>query len=201
MSSNAHHVIFRADSRYARRLCPVERRRFRPGEEIVVCPICDTAYAAESWDYVGGECQICGYREGAPMGQTEIPALEEISLPRTEAIAPASFPGGWLYLIEGYKGGRRYCLKDAGNTRIGRDPDNDVVLDYNFVSGQHALIRGDRGTFILYDLASTNGTWLNGERTYKSILYDGDVLTFSDSISLVFKQVRLQDSGRSLTGK
>ncbi len=109
---------------------------------------------------------------------------------RTEVLTPALSPGAWLYLIEGYSGGQNYRLKDGGNTRIGRDPGNDIALDSEFVSGEHALIRGDRGIFTLYDLASRNGTWLNGQRIQQSILYDGDVLTFGNRISLVYKQVR-----------
>jgi len=179
--TNTHRLTFRTESRYARRICPVERRQFRPGEEIVVCPACDTAYTVGGWDYVGGRCPICGYSE-------------EVSPPLTVVITPALSPGAWLYLIEGYKGEGNYRLRDTGDTRIGRDPDNDIVLDSNFVSGRHALIRGNRGVFTLHDLASTNGTWLNGHRIYRSILYDGDVLTFGDRISLVFKQVRNKDT-------
>jgi pSer/pThr/pTyr-binding forkhead associated (FHA) protein/NADPH-dependent 2,4-dienoyl-CoA reductase/sulfur reductase-like enzyme len=49
-------------------------------------------------------------------------------------------------------------------TRIGRKPENDLVLNDPDVSGQHARIRWDESAFLLEDLQSTNGTFLNGQR-------------------------------------
>jgi hypothetical protein len=52
-------------------------------------------------------------------------------------------------------------------TRIGRAPDNDVVVDgsdSSTVSLHHAEIRNDDGAYRIRDLASTNGTWLNDQR-------------------------------------
>lgn len=42
--------------------------------------------------------------------------------------------------------------------RIGREPDNDVVLDYPVVSGYHARITVSDGAAVIEDLGSTNGT-------------------------------------------
>jgi len=170
-------------SEYVGRVCPITRRELQPGDKIVVCSVCDTAYTAEGWSYIDGECPICGLEEATPA------VVGAPSPPPTEVVALTAPPGAWLYLIEGYEGKQRYPLNDSGDTRIGRDLDNDIVLDSNFVSGRHALIRSDQGAFTLYDLASRNGTWLNGHRVHRSILYDGDVLTFGDRISLIFKQV------------
>jgi serine/threonine protein kinase/predicted component of type VI protein secretion system len=50
--------------------------------------------------------------------------------------------------------------------RIGRDSQNDVVLDDpgKGVSRFHAEIRAERGSYTIVDLNSRNGVWLNGER-------------------------------------
>ena len=50
-----------------------------------------------------------------------------------------------------------------GETRIGRHPQNDVVLAHQFVSGQHALLTCTPTGCTLTDLESTNGTSLEGE--------------------------------------
>jgi pSer/pThr/pTyr-binding forkhead associated (FHA) protein/NADPH-dependent 2,4-dienoyl-CoA reductase/sulfur reductase-like enzyme len=59
-------------------------------------------------------------------------------------------------------GGNRVALKSV--TRIGRMPENDLVLGDPDVSGQHAQIRLDPSGFVLEDLKSRNGTYLNGAR-------------------------------------
>jgi hypothetical protein len=57
---------------------------------------------------------------------------------------------------------------------IGRDPQNDVVLDDRRVSRKHAEIRLRLGRYTLYDLQSTNGTYVNGRRIAEIVLSDGD---------------------------
>lgn len=49
-------------------------------------------------------------------------------------------------------------------TRIGRSPENELVLNDPEVSGRHAQIRRDVSGFLLEDLQSSNGTFLNGAR-------------------------------------
>lgn len=59
-----------------------------------------------------------------------------------------------------------------GTTRIGRAPDNELVIqgtNATTVSLHHAAIDYD-GEFRLRDLESTNGTFLNGERTTEAVL-------------------------------
>jgi pSer/pThr/pTyr-binding forkhead associated (FHA) protein len=45
---------------------------------------------------------------------------------------------------------------------IGRDPSNDIVLADRSVSGNHAVIRYLGGEWVLADLDSRNGTYVNG---------------------------------------
>jgi predicted component of type VI protein secretion system len=57
---------------------------------------------------------------------------------------------------------------DQSPIRIGRNPLNNIVLEGNFVSGWHGIIRfDDSGTFY-FDLGSTNGTSLDGKRLQKN---------------------------------
>ena len=63
------------------------------------------------------------------------------------------------------------------NTRvmIGRDSDNDVTLISEFISRHHAQIVMDQdGRYWIKDLNSTNGIYVNGQKTQRSGLRDGD---------------------------
>ena len=68
---------------------------------------------------------------------------------------------------------RRVALTGEPLT-IGRDPENDLVLDDRRVSRRHAEIRPRLGRYTLYDLQSTNGTSVNGRRVAEVALSDGD---------------------------
>lgn len=57
---------------------------------------------------------------------------------------------------------------DQSPVRIGRNPLNNVVLEGNFVSGWHGIIRFDSTGTYYFDLGSTNGTCLDGKRLPKN---------------------------------
>jgi pSer/pThr/pTyr-binding forkhead associated (FHA) protein len=84
--------------------------------------------------------------------------------------------------------GKSFGLK-AGSTTIGRDTRKaDIILDTSTVSGEHARVRYEGGQFFLYDLASTNGTFINNRQIQKQMLRDGDVVRFGQA-ETVFKSV------------
>ena len=71
------------------------------------------------------------------------------------------------------KDGQRHRLE--GSTRIGRRPDNDIVLDDDEVSRYHAVVIDTAGSFVISDLRSTNGVQVGGRRIRGSAtLADGD---------------------------
>jgi len=74
-----------------------------------------------------------------------------------------------------------------GDTRVGRSPDSDIVLDDPEVSKGHALVREQGGQFTIQDVGSTNGTFVNNQRLYNvQMLYDGDSIRVGQTM-LVFK--------------
>jgi VWFA-related protein len=74
---------------------------------------------------------------------------------------------------------------------IGRSQESDVVVDHNTVSRQHAAIKLEEGQFRLYDMGSTNGTFVGDERVREPVaLQDGAVVKFGDK-AFVFKVISL----------
>jgi pSer/pThr/pTyr-binding forkhead associated (FHA) protein len=70
---------------------------------------------------------------------------------------------------------------------IGRRLDNRLVIDDPRISRNHAQLRAIKGRYVIFDLNSTGGTFVNGQRTSQSVLYPGDVISLA-GVPLVFGQ-------------
>ena len=70
---------------------------------------------------------------------------------------------------------------------IGRRVENTLVIDDPHVSRTHAQLRAINGRYIIFDLNSTGGTFINGERVTQSILYPGDVISLAGA-DLIYGQ-------------
>lgn len=80
----------------------------------------------------------------------------------------------------------------VGRIRIGRAPDNDLVLEDLLVSRYHAVIERDStGSYQVKDLGSHNGVFINGQRQARAPLHEGDVVTLGAQIYR-FSQGRLE---------
>jgi signal transduction histidine kinase/CheY-like chemotaxis protein len=76
-------------------------------------------------------------------------------------------------VVEGCGTGARF--KVSGSATIGRSPDATIMLDDAEISRLHARIsRSDAGEFVLEDLGSRNGTFVNGTRVKRRALAYGD---------------------------
>ncbi|MFR3320587.1 MAG: FHA domain-containing protein [Lachnospiraceae bacterium] len=64
-----------------------------------------------------------------------------------------------------------------GSIRVGRHPDNDIVVSYPIISGHHFQLQLEAGQVHVQDQNSTNGLYLNGKRISKAIMKSGDVLS------------------------
>ena len=65
--------------------------------------------------------------------------------------------------------------------RIGRSPDNDMVVAHLSVSSHHAELRTVPGGYRVVDLGSHNGTYVNEQRVADARLADGDMVGFGDT--------------------
>ncbi len=95
----------------------------------------------------------------------------------------------YLVVHNGPQAGQQFLLNDKRNT-IGRDVKRaSIKVDDPRASRQHAQFNFERGHVFLYDLASTNGTYVNNRRVRKQKLTDGDIVRIG-STEFLFKQGR-----------
>lgn len=71
---------------------------------------------------------------------------------------------------------KEYTLNDAIAT-IGRVDDNAIKVDNMAVSSHHAKLIRENGDFVLIDLNSLNGTFVNGQKVSKWLLKNNDFIT------------------------
>lgn len=68
---------------------------------------------------------------------------------------------------------------DKSVINIGRRPDNHIPIDDPRVSRVHAQIRAIKGRFVIFDLDSTGGTFVNSQRIHQCTLFPGDVISLA----------------------
>ena len=134
-----------------------------------------------------------------PPGEIQFKFDHDMVRPGTTAVLPAT-PGSRsqavpanAYLI--IEGSQVYNL-DQAVTNLGRRADNHVILSDQRVSRQHAQIRATGGKFIIFDLQSRGGTFINGQRIHQTTLKPGDVISLA-GVLLVFGQEVALDFGKT----
>ena len=130
------------------------------------------------------------------------PAVSPVPAPPTPAPAPRparpvpptqpiqqDLPAtAWLVSRSGNNPGKQYGLQMNQPNIIGRDARRaDIIIDDDTVSREHARIRYENGQFIIYDLASTSGTYINGNMVQRQMLYDNDRIALG-RVEFVFKK-------------
>jgi FHA domain/zinc-ribbon domain len=134
-------------------------------------------------------CSECGYQNseaanycarcGALLEHEPSDAEKTLSY-TPEALAEESTDG-----VEGVEGPALVVRSGGGrsgevfqlqgeSTTVGRSPDCDIFLDDVTVSRRHAVITDQGGRFVIEDLGSLNGTFLNRQRIEQAPLTDDD---------------------------
>ncbi|GAC1363581.1 MAG: winged helix-turn-helix domain-containing protein [Herpetosiphon sp.] len=76
---------------------------------------------------------------------------------------------------------------DQPSMSVGRDPQNELVIDHKLASRRHARFERDDSNFFIRDLESTNGTYLNGQPiTGAHLLHNNDEVWIADTV-IVFR--------------
>lgn len=107
----------------------------------------------------------------------------QMSTTQEEIEAGENIPENAFLIVEGVK------VHPLNQTvvNIGRRLENQLVIDDPRVSRNHAQLRAIKGRFVLFDLNSTGGTFVNGQRTSQTVLYPGDVISLA-GVALIFGQ-------------
>ena len=86
--------------------------------------------------------------------------------------------------------------------RIGRKLDNDLVIQEPLISRNHAEIRLEEEQFILSDLDSTGGTFLNNKKVDESALYSGDIILLANTpLMFIHDKQEITIQSNQVTGK
>ena len=94
---------------------------------------------------------------------------------------------GWLVSISrGPQRGELFTLQPM--TTVGTDPTCTVVLQDGYMSGKHCEIKAEGGVWVLRDLKSTNGTYVNDRRVEQHELVDNDFIKVGQMV-LKFKSL------------
>jgi hypothetical protein len=95
-------------------------------------------------------------------------------------------PSITLTMRRGPKPGQRFTFTQD-TIALGRRDDNDVVIDDPQISRRHASLSWEEDTFVLRDLGSANGTFLNAARiTEPHALREGDAIGLGSDVVLSF---------------
>lgn len=108
----------------------------------------------------------------ARMNQTEEFLEKTVTLRERPVLAVTGGPGS----------GRVFTLSTETATGVGRARINDVVLDDVSVSSEHCRIHSEEGAFVLHDLKSTNGTFVNEKRVSRHPLAVGDLIKVGETV-------------------
>ena len=83
---------------------------------------------------------------------------------------------------------------------IGRLPDNTIVIDNSAVSSHHVRVQREGPQFVVEDLGSTNGTFVNGEKITKKPLRHGDTILVGKHKLFFDRMGEAEFDGPELTG-
>jgi hypothetical protein len=119
--------------------------------------------------------QVQAFHTDEESTSTNVLTLGEVTPPPIDTRNPQLLYNGQVFAL------RRPVIN------IGRRQDNHVVIDSPYVSRHHAQLRLRFGRYVLYDLNSRGGTFVNGHRITECILKAGDVIGISQ-VLLVYME-------------
>jgi hypothetical protein len=121
------------------------------------------------------EVRVIAWHSSDPLGLTD--SGEYVQPEIKEPVIPS----GAFLVIEG----NRHFKLEQEIIRIGRRPENDLILDNRHISRSHAMLQAVEGHYVLRDLGSTAGTRLNHQLIKESVIKPGDVITLA-TIELIY---------------
>jgi hypothetical protein len=135
-----------------------------PGQPVVILEPDPTIELNGVWVDVSG---------GGPMSETR---------PLPNVNAPTSANPVKAFLIVN---GERHVPLNRPVVTLGRKLDNTIILDDPHISRHHVQLRQRYGRWVLYDLGSASGTYVNNDRVEECLLQPGDVVSLAN-VTLIY---------------
>jgi|WetSurMetagenome_2_1015567.scaffolds.fasta_scaffold333017_2 pSer/pThr/pTyr-binding forkhead associated (FHA) protein len=85
----------------------------------------------------------------------------------------------WLVVLNGSSKNKVFTLHE-GKTKIGTGIDCECRILLNGISRHHSMILGKDGKYVISDLNSTNGTFVNNYQISNREIIDGDLIKLGD---------------------
>jgi serine/threonine protein kinase len=82
---------------------------------------------------------------------------------------------GWLVVVDGKEHWKDFRICKT-KTLLGRSKNCDIILDDEYISAKHAILRFIDGDFVITDLDSGNGALINDKEVAQASLHDGDII-------------------------
>ncbi len=140
-----------------------------------MCPYCGApagqqAYAAAAPQMGYGGHQGGAAAQAADAGEKTMAInLDDLNKRQNRSVV------GWIVAQNGNHRGQDFRLYDGKNL-LGTAADCDIVITDPYLSAKHCTIRHENGNFVLIDLDSTNGTFVNQKRVSTMELIDNDTV-------------------------
>jgi pSer/pThr/pTyr-binding forkhead associated (FHA) protein len=128
-----------------------------------------------------GEFNVVAAFQDAPVNETQ--DLTSHTPPHDGTTEGQSPPPNAFLIVDG---ATQYALSQAV-VNVGRRLDNHLVIEDPRVSRHHAQLRAIHGCYVLFDLNSSGGSFVNGQRTSQSVLRPGDVISLA-GVTLIYAQ-------------
>ncbi len=116
---------------------------------------------------------------GEPIIPEEAMGNSEPDMEESAAIPSPSSGKARVVCVEGDLASSEFELEE--NTSIGRSPSNDIVLKEPKISRQHAAINLIDENYVIVDLKSSNGIFVNGRKVEEVLLEDGDEILIGNT--------------------
>lgn len=170
---------------YTVRLSPADFKAFADFQDKLVAELksfLDKQRKAKKYSVMSAISIILKEDTKLPLGRAEVEArlVAPSQMDNPEATASVSL------IIDGEEADTFWL--GAGRSTIGRLDSNEISIPDPGLSRHHAEIRSEGGHFLLTDLGSTNGTFVNGKRIAEAELKDGAKITVGD-VTLVFRRL------------
>lgn len=103
-----------------------------------------------------------------------------------------------LVMHSGPTPGKTFPL-DGDVLTIGREASNAITINDAEVSRKHTQLVFQGGKYIITDLGSTNGTFVNGQRlTGQHVLQPGEIISLGEQINLLYEAIAVVDPNATM---